>query len=971
MKLANDIVLHRSMRRRCNFHARGDARPCHAGIRPPWFRALTVMVLAVILSTTVSATFQPYPGSDLPPDAEVTFGELSGGLRYAILPNREPRDRVSLRLLVQAGSLQERDDQRGLAHYLEHMAFRGTEHFEAGTLVEYFQNLGMRFGPDANAYTGFDRTVYQIELPDTEPPSIGEALLVLRDFADRMIIAEKEVEAERGVILSEKRTRDSVRFRTAKAEYAFLLPETIIADRFPIGAESVIRSAGSDELREFYEAWYRPERTVIIVVGDTAPDTVKPLIKQHFDDFEGVRPAVESPDPGQVDARDLSAHLHTEKEAPSTRVSIQFVHPIARQPDTLARRRESLTRSVAFRILGRRLETLAQKEDAPFSRGYTSVYELFDVARNASIDLITQPEQWTESLTVAEHELRRALTHGFHESELEEIRATIRNDLENRVRQAPTRRSRRLAESLVSSLTTGRVFMHPQTEWELMDPLLDGLTVDQCLDALRAEFPNTQRLLFVSGNVAFDDPETTILSIYQDAAAEPVDPLDDPADVAFGYPVPDTPGKVVVQRAIEDLDIHQAQLDNHIRINLKSTDFESNVVHLVVRIGAGQLTEPDGKSGLSLLASKTLIDGGLIKHSADTLRRMFAGRNVGWNFHVAPDAFVFRGTTTPEDLELQLALLRAYLKAAGFRPEALRHARERFEERMIDARHTARGVVRDQVARFLAGNDPRFGLPSEDEFLALDLDDVRDWLQNRLRDDVLEISLVGDLPPIPRTLETIAATLGTLPERNDQKTYDDERRKLSRPAPGTEKTFLFESRIPNAYTLVYWPVPDLWDIQRTRRLNLLASVFTDRMRLLIRDEMSEAYSAFAIHNPDDTYRDYGWFFGMAAVAPDAADDVAQGILKIARDLHAGNLSDDEHQRALRPMLTSLRDALRENDYWLNSVLISAWEHPQRIDWARTMRDDVEAITVTDLEGLAREYLNPERAIRIHVLPREP
>ncbi len=938
--------------------------------RQRWIYGLVAMFLSTVLSTAVCASFQPYPGSDLPADPAVTFGELPSGLRYAIKPNSEPRDRISLRLLIRAGSLQERDDQRGLAHYLEHMAFKGTENFEAGTLVEYFQNLGMSFGPDANAYTGFDRTAYQIELPDTEPDSIGDALLVLRDFADRMIIAQEEVEAERGVILSEKRTRDSVRFRTAIAEFAFLLPESILADRFPIGAEDVIRNTGSDELREFYNAWYRPELAAIIVVGDTVPETVEPMIKEYFDDFEARHPPADTPDPGRVVEHGLSARLHTETEAPATRVSIQCVHPLTPQPDTLERRREALTRSVAFQIVSRRLETLAQQENAPFSRGQATVYDLFDFFRNASIDLMTQPERWAESLTVAEHELRRALTHGFHESELEEIRANILNNLERNARRAPTRRSRNLAESLVSSLTTDRVFIAPQTELELMRPILDALTVDQCLESLRKAFPEDHRFVFVTGNVEFDDPEETILSTYRTAAQDEVKPPDDTADVQFAYPVPDEPGRVTKQIYIDDLDVYQAQLNNNIRLNVKATDFASNEVHLAVRIGGGQLTEPDGKPGLSLLASETFIRGGLIEHSADELRRMFAGRNVGWSFTVKPDAFVFRGATTPDDLELQLKLLRAYLKAAGFRPEALRHARENFEERYINARHTAQGVLRDRVVRFLAGDDPRFGLPPEDQLLALELDEVREWLQHPLLHDIIEISIVGDIETATNTINTVAAILGTLPERSNEKPDYSERRQLSRPAPETVETFTFQSRIPNAYTAVYWPVPDQWDMQRTRRLNILARVFTDRMRLRIREEMGEAYSAYAIHNPDDTYQDYGWFFGIVAIAPDMANEVAQGIMEIARDLHSGNISEDEHQRALRPVLASLRDTVRDNGYWLNSVLISAWEYPQRFEWARTMTADFTAISVADLKRLAREYLDPEIGLQINVLPAE-
>ncbi len=941
-----------------------------------WHRKRTTVTAAVFLLLggiflpVLAEPFEAYPGSDLPPDPAVVHGELDTGLRYAIMPNSEPRGRVSLRLLIRAGSLQERDDQRGLAHYLEHMAFRGTENFEAGTLVEYFQNLGMSFGPDANAYTGFDRTVYQIELPDTESGSIRDALMVLRDFADRMIIAEEEVEAERGVILSEKRTRDSVRFRTAKAELGFLLPESILPERFPIGVKEVIRQTGSEDLREFYEDWYCPAQAAVILVGDIDADTVEPLIGDFFEGFAARRSPVEAPDPGRVVGRGVVSRLHSEPEAPATRVTIQCVQPLEPRPDTMDRRRESLTRSVALQMVNRRLERLAQQEDAPFTRGRISSYDLFDFCRNAAIDLTTQPERWSDALAVAEQELRRALLHGFHENELREARAVLLNQLDTGVRRAPTRRSRALSERLVASLTTGRVLLDPAAELELMQPFLEALTVDECRDALRELFPKNDRFLFITGNVEFDDPAGVILETYHAAARRKVEPFDDATDGEFAYSPPDEPGRVIEQQHIEDVDIHQAMLSNRMRINMKATDFTADEILLSVRIGGGQLTEPESMPGLSLLASEAFIRGALEAHSADTLRSMFAGRNVGWSFAVEPDAFVFRGRTTPDDLALQLTLLRAYLLAPGYRPEALRHAREFLEERYLSAQHSAQGVLSDRVPHFLAGGDPRFGLPPQDQLLSLEMEDVREWLTDPLLHEVLEISIVGDVGTVESALEAVAATLGTLPERRDTKPEYGERRILSRPDPGTVKTFDVQSRIPSGFTAVYWPVPDMWEMPRTRRLNILARVFTDRMRLSIREELGEVYSSHAVHHPSDTYRDYGWFFGVAAVAPDMADEVADRIQTIAEDLHAGSIDEDEHQRALRPVLASLPDTVRENEYWLNSVLISAWEHPRRIEWARTMTEDFASITVDDLTQLAREYLDSERALRLKVLPLE-
>ncbi len=933
---------------------------------------LSTLFLSLFCAALVSGASGPRPWpfdeSDLPPDASVVFGELDNGLRYALMPNREPRGRVSLRLFVRAGSLHESDDQRGLAHFLEHMAFNGTENFAAGTLVEYFQNLGMSFGADTNAYTGFDRTVYQIELPDNERSSVDEALLVLRDFADRMLIEEEEVESERGVILSEKRSRDSVRYRTALEEFSFLLPESIVANRFPIGTTEVLERAGREDLVAFYESWYRPERTAIVIVGEIDPGEIEPLIEARFADFSAERPEPDEPDRGRVVTRDGVARLHTEPEAATTRVAVQSVQPYERRPDTSDHRIEKLTRSVAMQMLNRRLDVMAQEEDAPFSRASVAAYDLFDTFTNASVELHSRPGDWERALETAERELRRALEYGFREGELAEVRANVLNGFEEAARQAPTRRSRNLAEGLVASFSGHTVFTDPHTELALMRPALEALTVDAAQDALQAAFPAESRFIFVTGNVEFDDPEDTILDVYDRSAAGEVEPPAAFEEADFAYTSFGRPGAVADRGYFEDLDVHQVRFDNGVRLNVKQTDFSSNQVRLTARVGGGRLTEPEERAGVAHLASQTLIRGGLGEHSHDQLRRIFAGRNVAWSFAVSDDAFSFNGTTTPDDLESQLQLLAAYLSDPGFRPEALRRARDGFEEEYAEARHTTRGVLRDRVARFLAGGDHRFGLPPKERLLALDLDDVRAWLAEPLASGYLEVTVVGDFGDAETVIDKVAATLGALAEREEEKTDYSDRRRISLPGGGGEERFEFESRIPSGVVAVYWPTTDMWDIERNRRLSVLSRVFSDRMRVRIREEMGEAYSPFAVSDTSDTYLEYGWFYGLVGIDPERADAVADVVVEIAAELHSGEISEDELQRALRPILTSLRDTVRDNGYWIHSVLASSQEYPQRLEWARRMTEDFESITARELESLAREYLDPDEALTVFVIP---
>lgn len=949
--------------------------PMYHNLKFPFFSVLAAAftgTVSVLAEPTARAepVLEPWPFeiSDLEADPSVTWGELDNGVRYAIMPNDEPRERVSLRLFIRAGSLEEKDSQRGVAHFLEHMAFNGTENFGPGTLVEYFQRLGMAFGADTNAYTSFDRTVYMIELPDPEPSKIDEGLLVLRDYAGRMLLTEEQIEAERNVVLSEMRTRDSVGYRTAVAEFDFLLPQSRIPDRFPIGAAEVLRSATRTDFVDYYNTWYRPENTVLVVVGEVEPEEVEDLIEKNFGGFAPRAPDREEPDLGEVVSDDVRALLHTEMEAPSTRVSIQTVAPYDPQPDTRELRVAQLHRDAAFQILTRRLDTLSRQENAPFSRGSAAGFEMFDFVSNSSIELTCEPENWEESLRLAEQELRRALKYGFQEAELREVKAIILNAYEEAVRRAETRQSSNLAEGIIATLAHDQVFTTPQAELEMMRPAVEAMTTDDLVRALRESWAPEGRFLFVSGNLQLAEADEKILDVFRSSQAEEVEPMEELTEAKFAYTDLGSAGEVAEHKHIEDLDVHQVRFENGVRLNVKTTEFQANRVQALIRFGGGQLTEPLEKQGVALLASAAFTAGGLGEHSVDELRRILAGRNVGVHFSVGEDAFQLSGSTTPDDLLLQLQLMAAYLMDPGYRPEALRLSQNELREVYRSSRHTAQGTLQAEGSRFLASGDHRFGLPPLENLLALELADVQAWLAEALASGYLELTLVGDVS-VDQAVEAVKGTLGALPER-DLKKPDYGALRVVRFPEEKEEEFSFESDLPKGISAVYWPTDDIWDIRQTRRLQVLAQAFSDRMRIRIREGMGDAYSPYAVSQPSDTYVDYGLFLGLVGIDPERAREVADVVLEIAADIHGNGLTDDELERALKPVVTSLRTVVRDNSYWLNSVLASSQEYPQRLEWARHMMSDYASITTEEVNDLAREYLAPEKALRVFVLPTE-
>ena len=909
----------------------------------------------------------PHEDSDISPDPAVKWGVFENGLRYAILPNEEPPNRVSMRLFVDAGSLMEADNQQGLAHFLEHMAFNGTKNFPAGEMVEYFQRLGMGFGNHTNAHTSFNETVYKLELPNTEAEIIDEGMKLLRDYADGMLFLPDEIEDERGIILSEKRDRDSVGWRTFVEQIKFAFPEIRVSRRMPIGTEEVISNAPRERFVEFYESWYTPNRMAIIVVGDIEVAAIEEVIAKYFADLP-TREKRPAPPMGEITKRGLATHYHYEDEAGETSVSIEATKPRVDPPDNKERREEDLKLMLASRMMDRRLERIAKKEDSPISSGNMHAGDFYDLgfALYSSISADCKPENWEAALTLIEQELRRALEFGFTDGELEESKAVINRLYEEAARQMGTRQSRNLANEIARRIGTRRIFTSPAEDLPRVQKTLASITVESCQEALVSLWKEAnETLIYLSGNAEVDDAVTAVEAIYESSKAIAVTPPEAQEISDFAYEELPDPGTIAEQKEIEDIGVTQIRFENNVRVNLKVTDYEDDTVYVTARFGGGLLTEP--KPGLSFLLSSIFTKGGLEAHSQDELKQLFAGESVSVGFGIDDDAFTLSGETTPDDLLAQLTLMRAYMTNPGFREEATNEFIRALDYIYQQLERTPGGFAQDEVALFLHSGDERFGYPPRDAVEALTTGEAKAWLMPDLNEGYLEISVVGSFDP-DEAISALAQTFGNLPERAETKPAYTEERIVKFP-DATTKVFEFDSEIPKGMAVVHWPTTDIYDIKQSRRLGMLSAIIDDRLRVKIREELGDAYSPFAHNLPSDTWTDYGYLFASVTVDPDQGESVTQVISQIADDLATGeSITEDELARAKKPQVTQIEEMRRTNRYWLGSVLESSQEYPERLEWSRSFVDDYKSITVEEVNQLAKEYLTEDKQVSIIVRP---
>jgi zinc protease len=905
----------------------------------------------------------PHERSDLAADPELVFGRFPNGFRYALLTNGKPRERVSLHLVVNAGSLHEQEDQRGIAHFLEHMLFNGSTHFAPGELVKYFQKIGMQFGPDANASTSFHRTVYDINLPHSDRDSLNEALTVMGDYAAGALLLPAEIEREREVILAEKRTRDSADYRTYVASLNYELAGTLFPERLPIGTEAVIRKADRQVFQAFYDTWYRPDNMVLVMVGDFDPAMAADLIAQHFQDMQPR--AVDSPAPeiGRLQQPEAPVFYHHEPASGNTTLTLQVLASVPERVDSAAYKRERMENQLVGMLLQNRLERILNRPDPPFTDASAGIGRFLRQIAYGYISAECQPQDWQAALGQIEKTLRQALTYGFDAVEVDRVRRDFSADLERRVDQAGTRESGHLARQLIHTISSDQVFQSPAQEKAFYTPLLAAVTPEELNARLRRAWALPNRQILMTGNTQLAglkaEPSALIHEVYQASMRQAVEAPAMAADARFPYlPAPQVyAGQPAGRELIEDLGITRVRLRNGIRLNLKPTEFSDNEILFALGLEGGRAVEPTAQPGLAALTRDVINESGLGALDREALQIALTGKTTSLAFGFNTDRFYFKGKSSPKEIELLFQLLHTHLTDPAFRPEAYQLARERFTQNYKQMVQSVDAAFNLHAQRFLSGGDPRFGSPRLEEFERLHLADIEGWFKPILAAAPLELSMVGDFD-LETAIILAQQYLGGLPRRGP-----DEIKIV--PGPrfpiGQNKEVAIDTRIDKALLVVAFLTDDGRDIYRTRRLNVLADIFAERLREEIREKQGAAYSTGAFSWPNRTFPGYGLFLSYLPLAPQALTPVLADVKEIARKITTDGITTDELQRALEPTLTGVREQLRQNDYWLNTVLMGATRHPDQIEWSRTILEDYARIEVRELVALAHQYLDPGKA----------
>lgn len=914
---------------------------------------------------TPVATAWGFDQSDVPPDPAWRYGLLSNGMRFAIRANATPRQSASFRLRFDVGSTSEADDQRGLAHFLEHMAFNGSKNVPEGEMVKILERHGLAFGADTNASTGFHETIYKLDLPRVDEETIDTGLMLLEETARNLVIGADATERERGVILAERRARDQFGLRRLEHLFAFALPGATISRRMPIGDPDVIRTAPPARIRDLYERYYTPSRATLIIVGDIDPAAIERKIRGRFKNWRGQASGVDAP-LGSVDpVRPTSAAYFQHPDVP-TSISIMAVKPITNAPDSEARRMAAMHESLGNAIFSRRMAKIARAEDAPIISGSASGTRFARTAEMATVDIAAKDGDWQGALALGEQELRRALLHGFTEAELAEQRANMRRNYEIGAKQAETRRSAGLADALAGAVESGMIITTPAHRLAQFNALEPGMTVEAVNAAFRAQWKGANPLIHVSGKAPMPDAPPMIMATWEASKARIVAPIEDRGLADFAHKDFGPAGKVALDATIPDLGIRTIVFRNNVRLNLKKTDFEHNRVRLTLSVASGAMEFPKDKPGLRMFMNSAFAAGGTTAHSLDELQSLVAGHSVSLGLAANDDNFGASSITTAEDLEFQLQLFAAFLTAPGFRAEGQMQWQNRVPVAYDTFDASPAAIAGRDVPRIIAGGDPRFGVPDLPTLLRRNMGELREATARAFQHGAIEIGIVGDIDE-QAAIDMVARSFGALPERDAQAAPMEEARHIAFPDHPAPVTLYHQGKADEAMLMVYWPTTDDSDFATDATLSLLASV----MRLMLNEELREtlgaAYSPSAYASQSSTYPGFGQVVASTNLDVEDIPLIEAEIAKIAKTLREKPIDPDMLDRARQPILERLAKAPRENASWIGLVG-QAQTRPERLDRFRTAAQVYGGLTVDNIQQAARRWLDPDAALTIRIVP---
>jgi zinc protease len=924
-----------------------------------WSAIAVAVALAWACGAVPVAARTPDPLA-IPGDPAVRHGELPNGLRYALMSNDRPAGGLSIRLRFDVGSYEEPEAHRGVAHFLEHMAFNGTRNLPEGELSRRFAEAGVAFGRDQNASTSLFATTYKLDLPRADPAALDLGFAWLRDIGDGLALTEEAVGRERGVVLAEHNARLGPGMTWWEAYQAFAAPGARSRARPPIGAPETIRTIDRAALAAFHRAWYRPDNAVLVAVGDLPLDVLEDRVRRTFGDWSAPDEAMTRAPATPFDLeRPLDVLVYPDPVL-AANIGLCRLSPWTRLgPDSHERRRTLITRGLWIAVLNRRLERLAQGADAPFA-GASLAWSPWSREANA-LCLNVAPAvggDWREGLVTALEEIRRLETYGVEDHEIARIVAAQKSANASGVEQAGDRYSQALVDALTSSIALHDLdpagFVSPQETVSIYDAVVAGIDAED----VRADFTaawNASAPL-ISVRMPEPPPAGSLRDVWREVMEGPPPAARPSAAAAEGWAYTDfgPPGEIVSREIVPAPGFTRVRFANGVVLNVKTVSHTRDLVQVAVQLGHGRAGVPDAEYQVASLGAHFIYRGGLGRHSFREIQELFPERRLTLGVQVEPDVFQLQASTRPADLETQLQLTAAMLTDPGFRDDFAGLRRQAIDQLYRAYRTQPATVASLALLETVAPGSPR-GLPPREVMEALTTADFERIYRPVLTGAPLEVTVVGDMAE-DDIIRLAAATVGALPPRAPGGDADGEPFLLRFGEARPVVEAVHEGAPDQAVFMATWPlfVAEPARRREQRALELLRAILQDRIRDEVREALGAAYSPGVRLSFEDS-GDQGALTVQVVTSPGDVERVREAVRRVVAQGAAGGLSQADLDNARGPVLARIADDRATNSWWYGVINGSA-RKPRKLDDALGWEADYRGMTLDEVRSAAATWL---------------
>lgn len=915
-----------------------------------------------------------YKGSDVPQDKAWTFGVLPNGIRYAVRHNGVPPEQVSIRVLVDAGSMYETESQRGYAHLIEHLTFRESKYLKEGEAIPTWQRLGATFGSDTNAETSPTQTVYKLDIPNATDAKLDETFRLLSGMITAPIFTDHGVKTEVPIVLAEMRERTSPQSRVLDETRGLFFKGQLLASRNPIGTVQTLEAANAAAVKAFHDKWYRPDNTVIVVAGDADPAALVARIKQSFGGWKATGKKPLQPDfgkplaPAGADPKNPvgEAKVLVEPDLPRI-INWAILRPWIKVNDTIQYNQGLMIDRLALALINRRLEARARGGGSYLVASVDEMKQELSRSADATVVTVTPlGEDWKGAVKDVRAVIADALATPPSQEEIDREVAEFEVAFKVSVETQTTIAGSKAADDIVNAVDIRETVANPDTVYDIFKRSIPLFKPQAVLEHTRGLFKGTVvRPLMITPKAGEAD-EASLRA----ALTAPVDAASGSRVAANGLKFSDlppvgAPGTVATARPIGLLGIEQIELSNGVKVLLWPNDAEPGRIIIKARFGGGYAAISPQDAVYGPLAEVALMDSGIGELGRDDLDRLATGRKLSLDFDIDDTAFVMSSDTRPADLQDQLYLMAAKLAMPRWDPNPVLRAKAAAKLQYESYNSAPMAVLNRDLTWLLRDGDPRYATPNPAELDRATPEGFRKTWEQLLAQGPIEIDMFGDFTR-EQALAALEKTFGALPARQPGPAST---LAPSIPAHNAEPLVLTHRGDPSqAAAVVAWPTGGgQAGVRESRQLEILAQIFNNRLFDAMREKVGASYapqvgSSWPLDLPSG-----GYIAATVQLRPGDFETFFAAADKIAADLVATPPTADEIARVTEPLKQLITRASTGNGFYMFQ-LEGAANDPRKIAAIRTILNDYSQTTPERMQALAERYLRKDKSWRLEVVP---